>query len=110
MAEEILPQIVALKIKDKIKNFMLIDIRPADERKLAHISGDKHIPAEKFDKEATKYKDKEIVLYCHHGIRSALLAEKLEQTGFKNIKTMTGGIDAWSEKVDATVPKYEHKH
>jgi adenylyltransferase/sulfurtransferase len=109
MAQEILPQLVALKLKDKPKGFMLVDIRPADERKLTHIPGDVHIPAEKFSVDAAKYKDNDVVLYCHHGVRSAVLADALEVRGI-NVKSMAGGIDAWSDKVDPTVKKYGHEH
>ena len=109
---EVLPQLIALRLKDKDPKLVLIDIRPADERKLASIPGDVHIPTENVEKEITKYKGKDVVLYCHHGVRSGILAEKLIEQGFTNVKSMAGGIDAWSDKVDKNIKKYgeEHKH
>ena len=107
MAEEVLPQIVALRLKDKDAKLVLVDIRPEEERTFAHIKGDVHIPTEKCASELKKYESKDVVLYCHHGVRSALLADELESKGFKNVKSLCGGIAAWSEKVDKGVPQYE---
>jgi adenylyltransferase/sulfurtransferase len=104
---ELLPQIVAVRLKDQ--KIVLVDIRPADERRLAHIPGDVHIPAEQCAAELKKYSGKDIVLYCHHGVRSALLAEELEGKGIKT-SSMSGGIQAWHDKVDSSVPEYELKH
>jgi len=104
---ELLPQIVALRLKDN--TIVLVDIRPADERRLAHIQGDVHIPAEKCATELKKYFGRDIVLYCHHGVRSALLAEELNEKGFA-VKSMSGGIQAWHDKVDSLVQEYELKH
>lgn len=105
---DILPQIVALRLKDKDPNFILVDIRPADERKIAHIQGDIHIPAEKFD--PARFNGKDIVLYCRTGVRSGVLAEEWQEKGFPNVKNMAGGLHAWADKVDASLPKYEHQH
>lgn len=110
MTQEILPQIVALKLKDNKKDFVLVDIRPAEERKICFIKGDIHVPAEQFEKKIKELKDKEIVVYCRTGIRSAILAEELNNKGYTNIKNLFGGIHAWADKVDPSIPKYEHEH
>ncbi|MEZ6116128.1 MAG: rhodanese-like domain-containing protein [Pirellulaceae bacterium] len=47
-----------------------------------------------------------IVVHCHHGGRSLRVTEWLLAQGFPNVQNMTGGIDAWSEQIDPTVPKY----
>ena len=47
-----------------------------------------------------------IVVYCHHGVRSARALEVLEKGGFTRARHLTGGLDAWSVKVDAAVPRY----
>jgi rhodanese-related sulfurtransferase len=47
-----------------------------------------------------------VVVYCHHGIRSLSGAALLETAGFKNVASLTGGIDAWSILVDPKVPRY----
>ena len=48
----------------------------------------------------------DIVAHCKSGVRSQKAVDLLKQNGFKNVRNMTGGILAWSDKVDPTVPKY----
>ena len=50
-------------------------------------------------------REEEIVLHCHHGMRSEQASAFLARQGFTNIKNMLGGIDAWSAQVDASVPR-----
>lgn len=84
----------------------LLDVREPYEQQLASIGGVLiplgHLAGrlEELDKEA------EIVVYCHHGIRSAHAVGLLRRTGFKNVKNLAGGIDEWSRKVDGTVARY----
>jgi len=47
-----------------------------------------------------------IVVYCHHGVRSLSGVEYLRQLGHANVRSLAGGIDAWSCEVDPTVPRY----
>jgi rhodanese-related sulfurtransferase len=47
-----------------------------------------------------------IVVYCHHGVRSALAAQWLSEQGFPAVRNLAGGIDAWAEEVDETMPRY----
>ena len=49
---------------------------------------------------------REIVLHCHHGQRSMRALEMLRRSGFRKLKNLRGGIDAWSTEVDPTVPRY----
>ena len=48
----------------------------------------------------------EVIVHCKMGGRSAKAADFLRQSGFKNVKNMLGGITAWSDKIDPSVPKY----
>jgi adenylyltransferase/sulfurtransferase len=50
--------------------------------------------------------DAEIVAHCKSGARSQKAVDLMKQNGFKNVHNMTGGITAWSDKVDPAVPKY----
>ncbi|HIK58947.1 MAG TPA: molybdenum cofactor biosynthesis protein MoeB, partial [Nitrospinaceae bacterium] len=50
--------------------------------------------------------DDEIVLHCKAGMRSMKALKALEEMGFRNLKSMRGGINEWSEKVDSSVPMY----
>jgi monothiol glutaredoxin len=87
-------------------SLMLVDVRPDGERALASISGfrglDDALQRELFEGP----RDREIVVLCHHGMRSQRAAEELVQQGFRNVHNLVGGIDAWSSDVDPSVPKY----
>jgi monothiol glutaredoxin len=85
----------------------LLDVRGEDERGLAKIEG---VPMmdRKLAQEITSEWKKEtpIVFHCHHGIRSLEAVWYLNNQGFTDVKSMTGGIDAWSCDVDPSVPRY----
>ena len=51
-----------------------------------------------------------IVVYCHHGIRSRFFAMRLAQAGFTEVHNLRGGIEAWSTRVDSSVPRYEIRY
>ncbi len=86
----------------------LIDVREPSEYDLARINGAELNPLGQIMQWAQQLpdKDEEIVLHCHHGMRSARACEYLAQQGFTNLHNLTGGIDAWSRQVDPTVPLY----
>lgn len=85
----------------------VVDVRPADERAIASINaafetfdGDNRARLEALPK------DTALGFLCHHGGRSAQAAEQFRALGFTNVHNITGGIDAWSNDVDNSVPKY----
>jgi len=85
----------------------LVDVRPADERAIAAINA----PFETFDGDNRARlealpKDTALAFMCHRGGRSLQAAEQFRALGFGNVFNVTGGIDAWSENVDSSVPKY----
>ena len=51
-------------------------------------------------------KSDELVVYCHHGNRSARAVDFLRRMGFENVRNLTGGINAWSLEIDPSVPRY----
>lgn len=51
-------------------------------------------------------RDRAIACLCHHGVRSAQVARFLHAQGFEQVVNISGGIDAWSGELDATVPRY----
>ncbi len=57
--------------------------------------------------ELDAYRDGELVVMCHHGMRSARVAAWLRENGFRNVRNLTGGIHAWSLAIDDSVPVYE---
>jgi monothiol glutaredoxin len=85
----------------------VVDVRPADERAIASINaafetfdGDNRARLEALPK------DTALGFLCHHGGRSAQAAEQFRALGFTNVHNITGGIDAWSNAVENTVPTY----
>lgn len=88
---------------DQRRDALLIDVRPKNEWDIAHISFAKplsEINVKDLNKEST------IVFHCHHGRRSMQMAERFRAQGFKNLYNLTGGIHAWSQEVDKSVPTY----
>jgi rhodanese-related sulfurtransferase len=86
----------------------LVDVREPDEWAIARIPGAELIPLSQFQQKAleTLSAEDKIVLYCHHGIRSARAQDFLKSQGYKDVLNLSGGIDAWSIQVDSKVPRY----
>ena len=96
---------------DKKHAFKLIDVREPSEYGICKIEGATLIPLGDFEaKDLTRLNglnpDDEIVLHCKAGVRSMKALKALEEMGFRNLKSMRGGINEWSEKVDSSVPLY----
>ena len=84
----------------------LFDVRPEVERAKAKIAAAKMLDAAGQKHLLSRAKDTPIAFHCHHGIRSRHAAEQLLSEGFRNVYNVEGGIDAWSERVDPSVPRY----
>ena len=92
---------------DKGDSPVLLDVREPYEYSLAHLEGSVLIPLGTLPESLGQLdREREIVAYCHHGMRSADAVGFLLQQGFKNVKNLVGGIDAWSLQVDPSVPRY----
>ena len=86
---------------------VLLDVREHDERATARIDGSMHIPMGEVPLRIGEIpRDRELIVYCHHGGRSMMVAGYLEGEGFERVLNLTGGIDAWSARVDPKVPRY----
>jgi adenylyltransferase/sulfurtransferase len=93
--------------QDRGDNFVLIDVREPHEYQIARIPGSKLIPLGELPKHLNELDpEADIVAHCKSGARSQKAVDLLKQNGFKHVRNMTGGILAWSDKVDPTVPKY----
>jgi sulfur-carrier protein adenylyltransferase/sulfurtransferase len=92
---------------DRGDSFVLIDVREPHEYQICRIPNSKLIPLGELPKRVNELDTAdEIVAHCKSGMRSAKAVEFLKQAGFRKVKNMKGGILAWSDKVDAGVPKY----
>jgi adenylyltransferase/sulfurtransferase len=99
---------VELKQKmDRGDSFVLIDVREPHEYKICSIPGAKLVPLGEFPKHVGDFDPAaDIVIHCRSGMRSAKACAILKQNGFQNVRNVVGGILAWSDKVDPSVPKY----
>jgi len=100
--------VVELKQKiDRGDKFMLLDVREPHEWQIAKIPGATLIPLGDLPKRVNELDSSvEIVAQCRSGVRSGKACDFLRQAGFKKVKNLTGGILAWSDQVDPSVPKY----
>lgn len=103
---EIGPQAVKEKL-DKKEKIVLLDVRTEREYDLCHIEGSTLMPLDKLEGLYVNLeKEDEIIVYCHHGMRSFQGAQFLVSKGFTNVKSMAGGIHLWSQEIDPTIPEY----
>jgi len=99
------------KMIDNNEDFMLVDVREEYEWDICKIDGAKLIQLSRIlngdiDILENIEKDKKIVLHCHSGARSAEALNVLRIRGFKNLKNLVGGIDAWAQEIDSEVTLY----
>ena len=89
------------------EDVVIVDVREPHERRIARIDGALAIPLGELPARAGELDPaRPIVLYCHHGVRSLRALEFLRQSGFRRLKSLRGGIEAWSREVDPAVPRY----
>jgi adenylyltransferase/sulfurtransferase len=101
----------ATELKQKLdngENVQLIDVRQPDEYAFAKIEGAKLIPLGDVMRRMDEIDEsRETVIHCKAGGRSAKAIEFLQKAGFKGkLSNLKGGITAWSNEVDSSVPKY----
>jgi len=88
---------------------LLLDCRTPEEYAIAKIDGAVLIPMQEIAErlaELEPWRDKPIIVHCHHGVRSLRVTHWLREKGFHLAQSMTGGIEAWSLEVDPAVPRY----
>ncbi len=87
----------------------LIDVREAEEFEIARIPGAELLPLSQWPAVAAeKLLDpaQPLLIQCHHGGRSGQAAAFLLRNGFTDVINVAGGIDAWSQEIDPSVPRY----
>ncbi len=97
------------------EQFVWLDVREPDEVAAVSIKDERivllplsELAQRQLDALPTAAKDQAtaIVVFCHHGMRSAQVTAWLAQQGWTNVQSMAGGIDAWAHEIDATVGFY----
>jgi molybdopterin/thiamine biosynthesis adenylyltransferase/rhodanese-related sulfurtransferase len=109
-AEEAVPEISVTELRTKLAahdNFLLLDVREPYEYEIARIPGAKLIPLGELPSRMSELDSaQEIALHCKTGRRSAQALRTLREAGFSKLANVHGGIEAWANEVDPSVPKY----
>jgi adenylyltransferase/sulfurtransferase len=86
---------------------LLLDVRQDWETRLCKLPNAVHIPIEEIEfRTAELDPAAETVVYCHQGVRSAAVADYLRQLGFRDVKNLSGGLDAWARTVEPGMRRY----
>lgn len=91
------------------RDFRLIDVREEDEFQICRLDWAELIPLSQLSEQAPLRlvdKDRPIVVYCHHGMRSQHACDWLRRTGYLHVFNLTGGLEAWADRVEPDMPRY----
>jgi rhodanese-related sulfurtransferase len=106
---EIAPAEVKRRL-DAGERLHLIDVRQPEEHRIANLAGSELVPMSTvpaaFQELEAKADDGELIVFCHHGIRSLNVVNWLREQGVTSCRSMSGGIDQWSTDIDPSVPRY----
>ena len=105
--DEVSVQEMKKALEDRSQNIKVIDVREPDEQQIARVDGVPLYPLSTLPQRFTELDpNQQIYIHCKSGIRSMKALNFLREQGFKYVKSVRGGISAWSDEIDATVPKY----
>ena len=96
-------------MRDDEEEHLLLDVREDHELKICELEGTVHIPLGQINQrldEISAWKDKPVIIICKTGQRSMKAAETLMKKGFTDVANLEGGIIAWSEEIDNSIPVY----
>ena len=98
---------VEASVLQKDKKATLLDVREPSELAICKIEDALHIPMNEIpDRYTALPKDRPVIVFCHHGMRSLKVQQFLGSKGFDNIVNMEGGIHTWSTDVDPQMTQY----
>ena len=105
--DEVTVQEMKRALADPSLGIKVLDVRDPDEYLIAHIQGVPQIPLGELPQRFTELDpNQQIYLHCKAGGRSLKALKFLREQGFKYLKSVKGGINAWSDEIDSTIPKY----
>lgn len=86
---------------------VLLDVRQPEEVRIASVKGAVCIPMMEIPARLAELdRAKDILVLCHHGMRAQQVAEFLARSGYPKVSSVTGGISAWAQTVDPSIPQY----
>lgn len=109
-SKRITPKALAKQLTETPQKLLILDVRSEDEFKQAHLPGAIHIPLDKLQSDQslqqlkTQLKARQLVTYCHSGVRSRLALIKLHSIGIQGLD-LEGGIVEWRKQIDPKMPE-----
>jgi rhodanese-related sulfurtransferase len=103
------PEMSVKQLKDRLEagdELFLLDVREPFEHAIANLKGILIPLGELPSRFEELDKEREIIVYCHHGNRSRHAVEFLQRQGFRSVKNLAGGIEAWATEIDPKMPRY----
>jgi adenylyltransferase/sulfurtransferase len=89
------------------KSLRIIDVRENWEYEIVHLPQSELMPLSNFQNHIVNLKKEDVLLvYCHHGVRSASICNYLKSNGFNNVINLAGGINAWASDIDSNMLTY----
>jgi rhodanese-related sulfurtransferase len=89
------------------EDVQLLDVREGWEYTLARLDGAVWIPLAELDRRLGELdRERPLVVYCHHGIRSLHATLALRSRGFETARSLRGGLDRWAQEIDPSTPRY----
>jgi adenylyltransferase/sulfurtransferase len=105
--DEVTVQEMKKALDDPSLGIKVIDVREADEYQIARVQGVPLVPLSTLPQKFTSLDPNQTYyIHCKGGVRSMKALNFLREQGFKYIKSVKGGISAWSDEIDHSVPKY----
>lgn len=106
-------EVTPLEVKRRLdagERLALVDVREPEEHRAAHIEGAQLVPMRTIPANLQSIEglsdEADVVVFCHHGVRSLQVVNWLREQGVANATSMAGGIDRWSTEIDPAVPRY----
>ena len=106
--QSLTPRELHQKIRSGQARITVLDVREPWETRIARLEGSVFAPLSTLGTEIVDDlpDDRDIVVLCHHGVRSAMVTQWLEQNGRERVFNLGGGIDEWSRTIDPSLPRY----
>src|SRR6476659_752484 len=105
--DEVTVQDMQRAMKDPKLGIKIIDVREPDEYEIAHIKDIPLFPMSTLEQRFTELDpNQQYYIHCKSGVRSLRALQFLREQGFKYLKSVKGGISAWADEIDHSVPKY----
>ncbi|MEF8793102.1 rhodanese-like domain-containing protein [Thiohalorhabdus sp.] len=95
------------RLRQAVPPPVVLDVREPRELAVCALEDAVHIPMGEIPARLDELPaDRQLVVMCHHGVRSMQVTRFLRHQGYTNVRNLAGGIDAWSDRIDPALPRY----